>query len=197
MNLLFVIMTGFLFPLLIWAVSQLAFPHQANGSLVFDASGKLLGSEIIGQPFSAPKYFHPRPSSAGAGYDAANSGGTNLGPTSAKLFAGIRDAPSTTAVDESYRGIADLVDAYRTENGLTGNVLVPVDAVTRSGSGLDPHISPANALLQADRVAKVRGLTVAAVTRLVNDNTEHRIFGLFGEPRVNVLKINLALDKIR
>lgn len=197
LTLVFVLMTGVLFPLAIWAISQSLLPFEANGSLLYDVSGKLIGSEIIGQTFTSPQYFHSRPSAAGSGYDAANSSGTNLGPTSAKLFAGIKDDPSTPDTDESYSGVADFTVAYRAENGLASDALVPVDSVTRSGSGLDPHITPANALIQAGRIAKARGLSIASVTKLINDSIEPSFLGLFGEPRVNVLKLNLALDKVK
>lgn len=186
------ILTGFVFPLFITVIAQAAFPHQAKGSLITQG-GKVIGSELIGQTFTAPGYFHPRPSAAGAGYDAANSSGTNLGPTSSKQIQGIKDDPKTPA-DESYAGIPQLAKAYRTENGLPESSPLPADAVTRSASGLDPHISPANAGLQAGRVAKQRGLSADAVNRLIVEATEGRQLGFLGEPRVNVLKLNLALD---
>jgi K+-transporting ATPase ATPase C chain len=172
------VLCGFLYPAVITTVAQTIFHRQANGSLL-EHGGRIVGSELIGQSFSAPGYFHSRPSAAGAGYDGSASAGTNLGPTSEKLIDGIRD----------------LVAAYRRENGLAENVPVPADAVTRSASGLDPHISPANAALQADRVAKVRGIPEETVRRLIRENTQGRQFGILGEPRVNVLKLNLALDR--
>lgn len=190
----FVALTGLAFPLAIWGIGNLAFPSQAEGSLVRDAHGRVLGSALIGQSFTKPEYFHPRPSAAGAGYDAANSSGTNLGPTSDKLVNGIKDDPATKDVDESYAGFNDLAKAYREENGLAANALIPSDAATRSASGLDPDISPANAELQAARVAKARGLTVAHVEQLIAANTLGRTFGVLGEPRVSVLRLNLALD---
>jgi potassium-transporting ATPase KdpC subunit len=171
------ILFGLVFPLVITAIAQAAFHHQANGSLI-ERNGRVIGSELIGQSFSAPGYFHPRPSAAGNGYDASNSGGTNLGPTNAKL---ISDIKSLTA-------------AYRKENGLPPNAPVPADAVTRSASGLDPDISPANARAQASRVAKARRTTVNEVERIIEANTSGRQLGALGEPRVNVLKLNLALD---
>lgn len=190
----FVLLTGLAFPGVVWAVARLAFPQAASGSLVRDARGAVVGSELIGQRFTRPEYFHPRPSAAGAGYDAANSGGTNLGPTSAKLVQGVPDDPATPG-DEAFAGFADLARAYRTENGLAADAWLPADAATRSASGLDPHVSPANAELQCARVARARGLDVARVRQLVVAHTEARALGLLGEPRVNVLLLNLALDE--
>jgi potassium-transporting ATPase KdpC subunit len=185
---------GLLFPLAITAVAQAAFRHQANGSLI-EQGGKVVGSELIGQNFSAPGYFHPRPSAAGSGYDASASGGTNLGPTSDKLINGIhKKLPNGKDDPGNFDGIKDLAAAYRKENGMPDNAPVPADAVTRSSSGLDPEISPANADLQVGRVAKARGLTEDQVRSLVGENTAGRTFGILGEPRVNVLKLNLALD---
>ena len=188
------VLTGLIFPMLITAIAQAVFPYQAKGSLVTQG-GKVVGSELIGQNFTAPGYFHPRPSAAGSGYDGANSSGTNLGPTSSKLIKGIEDDPATKDTDESYSGIPQLAAAYRKENNLTSSTRLPADAVTRSASGLDPHISPANATLQAARVAKARGLGVDAVKQLVAQNTEGRQFGILGEPRVNVFGLNRALDQ--
>jgi K+-transporting ATPase ATPase C chain len=156
-----------LYPLAVWGVGQALFSHQANGSLITDKDGKILGSELLGQQFAA-----------GTGYDATNSGGTNLGPTSQKLNDSIKAA----------------VDAYRKQNGLAADAPVPADAVTSSGSGLDPHISVRNAVLQTPRVAKARNLSVDQVATLVQKYTVGRDLGIFGEPRVNVLKLNLALD---
>ena len=169
-----------LYPLLVWGVAQLCFPAKANGSLITQADGTVRGSWLIGQPFAGAKYFHPRPSCAGNGYDAANSGGSNLGPTSKKLA----------------DTIAQNVGDYRAQNGLATNAPVPADAVTASASGLDPHISPANALLQSVRVAKARGLPEATLKALVEKFTEPPQLGLLGEPRVNVLDLNLALDAV-
>ncbi|MBB6052211.1 potassium-transporting ATPase subunit KdpC [Armatimonas rosea] len=177
---LFTLVTGFLFPGAVTAVAALAFPKQAHGSLVVKA-GKVIGSTLIGQNFTKPEYFHPRPSAAGNGFDGTSSGSTNLGPTSAKL----RTQQT------------DLTSAYRTENTLDASGTVPVDAVTRSASGLDPHISPENALLQAARVAKARGKSLESVKALVAQHTEGRTFGVLGEPRVNVLALNLALDGLQ
>jgi potassium-transporting ATPase KdpC subunit len=188
------VLCGFLFPAVITAVAQTVFPHQANGSLV-RRDGRVVGSELIGQTFSAPGYFHSRPSAAGAGYDAGASSGTNLGPTSDKLVNGVHTKLASGEDDPgNFDGIRDLAAAYRRENGLAEGAPVPPDAVTRSASGLDPHISPVNAILQAARVAKARGIPEETVTRLVRENTQPRQLGLLGEPRVNVLKLNLALD---
>jgi potassium-transporting ATPase KdpC subunit len=185
---------GFVFPLVITGIARVVFPHQANGSLI-TKNDKVIGSELIGQNFSKPEYFHPRPSAAGAGYDAGASSGTNLGPTSDKLINGIhKKLPDGKDDPGNYEGIKDLAAAYRKENGLPANAEVPADAVTRSSSGLDPHISPANARIQSVRVARARGMAVDKVQLLVNENTEGRQLIILGEPRVNVLKLNLALD---
>lgn len=169
------------FPLAVFAGAQLLFPAQANGSLIVDRDGTVRGSRLIGQPFTSEKYFHPRPSAAGAGYDAASSSGTNLGPTSQKLADSIKAA----------------VAAYRRENQLAADTPVPADAVTSSGSGLDPHISPANARLQAPRVARTRGLSLDRVLDFVAAHTDARDLGVLGEPGVNVLLLNRALDQSR
>jgi potassium-transporting ATPase KdpC subunit len=197
LTLFFVVLTGLIFPGVVWAIGRLAFPSQAAGSLLKDAHGKVVGSALLGQTFTKPEYFHPRPSAAGAGYDAANSSGTNLGPTSDKLVNGIKDDPATKDVDETYLGFGDLAKAYREENALAADIVVPADAATRSGSGLDPDISPANADLQTARVAKARGLGAERVRQLVAENTSGRLLGISGEPRVNVLKLNLALDALK
>jgi K+-transporting ATPase ATPase C chain len=193
----FVVLTGLAFPGVIWAVGQTVFPGQANGSLLRDAHGKVVGSALIGQSFTRSEYFHPRPSAAGAGYDAANSGGTNLGPTSDKLIHGVQDDPATQDVDETYLGFRDLAKAYREENRLAPDALIPADAATRSASGLDPDISAGNAELQVARVAQARHLTEERVRQLVVEHEQGRIFGLLGEPRVNVLVLNLALDQLK
>ena len=197
LTLFFVALTGLLFPGVVWAIGRVVFPSQSAGSFIKDAHGNVVGSELLGQAFTKPEYFHPRPSAAGAGYDAANSSGTNLGPTSDKLVNGIKDDPATKDVDETYLGFGDLAKAYREENGLSPDAVIPADAATRSASGLDPDISPANAELQVARVAKARGLSAERVRQAVADNTSGRFLGISGEPRVNVLKLNLALDALK
>ncbi|HTU61524.1 MAG TPA: K(+)-transporting ATPase subunit C, partial [Polyangiales bacterium] len=179
----------------IWGIGSVVFPTQAKGSLLRDANGAVIGSALIGQRFEKPEYFHPRPSAAGAGYDASNSSGTNLGPTSDKLINGVKDDPSTRDVDESYAGYRALAAAYREQNGLAADAVIPADAATRSASGLDPEISPANAELQVARVARARAITPDQVRALVTQHTEGRTLGVFGEPRVNVLRLNRALDR--
>jgi K+-transporting ATPase ATPase C chain len=172
-----VILCG-IYPLVVWALSQAIFPHQANGSLIV-RGGKIVGSELLAQNFSDPKYFHPRPSAAGdTGYDGGSSGGSNLGPTSRKLVDSVKER----------------VDAYRAENNLQPTVPVPADAVTASASGLDPHISLANALIQASRVSVSRNLSEDAIKALIREHLQGRDLGILGEKRVNVLKLNLALD---
>ena len=166
-----------IYPAVVWAVGQGLFSHEANGSLV-RFNGKVVGSALLAQGFAGPAYFHPRPSAAGQGYDAANSGGTNLGPTSKKLIEDVKQR----------------VAGYRAENGLPSDTPVPADAVTSSASGLDPHISVRNAMLQAARVAKARGIGEKDVLAKVGAHTEGRTLGLLGEPRVNVLTLNLSLD---
>lgn len=191
LNLWFIVLFGFLFPVVIYGLAQAIFPHQANGSMIKNANGQIVGSELIGQDFTKLEYFHPRPSGAGNGYDANNSGGTNLGPTSDKLINGVHD-PKNPAND--FDGVRDLANKYREENDLAQDAIVPADAVTRSGSGLDPDISPENAALQAPRVAKARSIDLAKVQSLIEANTSERFAGVYGEKRVNVLKLNLALD---
>ena len=188
------VLTGFLFPAVITVIAKAAFSKQANGSLI-EQNGKVVGSELIGQNFTAPGYFHPRPSAAGNGYDATASGGTNLGPTSDKLINGIhKKLPNGKDDPGNFDGIKDLVAAYRASNGLTNADTVPADAVTRSASGLDPHISVANALIQANRVAKARRVGVETVQAAIARFTDGRDLGIFGEPGVNVLGLNRALD---
>jgi len=223
------VLLGVVYPLAMTGISQLIFPKQANGSLI-TAGGKVIGSEIIGQNFTRPEYFHPRPSAAGSGYDAAASAGANLGPTSAKLIHGTTkmDDKKNEVVD--YDGINLRIVHYCLENdipykssmpldrfkGADGNLddvklikafnddkapliftpkaPIPADAVTTSGSGLDPHISPANAQAQVVRVASARGISVDQANQIVARFTEGPDLGLLGEPRVNVLKLNLAMD---
>jgi|SRR5215471_5792424 len=225
------VITGLVYPALITAVAQAFFRDPANGSLV-TVNGQVVGSRLIGQNFTRPEYFHPRPSAAGtAGYDASASAGTNLGPTSAKLFNG------TTKVDDRKNEVVDFdgiktrivhycvdndiafessrpLDAFRDAQGSLDDVKlikafndekapltfvakapIPADAVTASGSGLDPHISPANAELQAGRVARARAASVGRVKALIAEHTEDRTLAILGEPRVNVLELNLALDE--
>lgn len=186
LTLFFILFTGLAFPTLVTGVAQAAFPRQANGSLIRDRQGIVVGSSLIGQPFALPGYFHPRPSAAGGGYDAVNSSGTNLGPTSDKLINGLADG--------SFAGVKQLAETYRKENGLAPGILLPPDAVTRSASGLDPHISVRNAMLQANRVAETRKLPIDRVHVLIQRNTDPAFLGIFGEPGVNVLALNLALD---
>jgi len=226
----FTILLGIVYPFAMTGISQLIFPKQANGSLV-TVNGKVVGSEIIGQNFSKPEYFHPRPSSAGNGYDATASSGSNLGPTSAKLIRG------TTKTDDKKNEVVDFdglslrvvhycvdndiayessipLDRFKDAKGdlddvklikafnddkaplvFTPTTPIPADAVTGSGSGLDPHISPDNARAQVARVAKARGIAPAQVSQVVAQLTEGPDLGVLGEPRVNVLKLNLALDQ--
>jgi K+-transporting ATPase ATPase C chain len=179
------VLAGCVFPLLLWAIARPLLPRQAGGSLVRHR-GAIVGSELIGQEFTRPEYFQSRPSVAGSGYDGTASGGTNLGPNNPKLVNGSAD----------FAGIRQLAEAYRQRNGLAPDVAIPIDAVTRSGSGLDPHISLANALLQVPRVARARGLSEEAVRRLVTDHLEGRQLGFLGNPRVSVLELNLDLDKV-
>ena len=173
---LLVVVSG-IYPVLVWGIGQLLFHHQANGSMI-ETGGKIVGSELLAQGFSGAKYFHPRPSAAGTGYDPLNSGGSNLGPTSQKLMDGIKAN----------------ITQYRQENGLSDQTPVPADAVTESGSGLDPHISLKNAELQVPRVAKARGLTEEVVKAAVAKATDNPLLGIGGDPGVNVLKLNVALD---
>ena len=187
----FTLLFGLAFPLGITAIARLVFPRQAAGSLV-TRDGHVVGSALIGQAFAGAGYFHPRPSAAGPGYDASSSGGTNLGPTSDKLINGVHKTGADTSAN--FDGIRDLVAAYRSENGLARGAPVPADAATRSASGLDPDISPANAQLQVARVAAARGLLPQLVRQLVDAHTRPRQLGFLGEPRVNVLRLNRALD---
>jgi K+-transporting ATPase ATPase C chain len=175
-----VVCCGF-YPLVVYVLGKALFADKANGSLIVDSKGVVRGSKLIGQNFTGAKYFHPRPSAAGNGYDANSSGGSNLGPTSKKLADGIA------------QNIAD----YRSQNGLATNTPVPADAVTASASGLDPHISLQNAQMQAPRVAKERGMKVEDVNALIGQYTDPPDLGFLGEPGVNVLRLNLALDGVK
>jgi K+-transporting ATPase ATPase C chain len=181
---LLTLITGLVLSGLLLAVSQLVFPHRARGSLL-KQNGTAIGSELIAQPFTRPEYFHPRPSAAGSGYDATSSGGTNLGSYNPKLLDG---APG-------FAGIRQLAEDYRKDNRLAPDAVIPVDAVTRSASGLDPDISPRNAELQLARVAGARGVNEEAVRRVVTTYTRRPQMGFLGSPRVAVLELNLALDK--
>ena len=230
LTLIFTVLTGLIYPAVMTGISVTMFPRQANGSLV-SVNGKVVGSSLIAQGFSKPEYFHPRPSAAGNGYDATASGGTNLGPTSAKLLRG------TTKTDDKKNEVVDFdglslrivhycvdnhiayqssvpLDQFKDAQGNLDDVKlikafnddkaplvflpktpIPADAVTASASGLDPHISPGNAQAQAARVAKARGVPVEQVQGLVTEHTDGRALGFLGEPSVNVLELNLALDK--
>src|ERR1700682_2396970 len=230
MMLVMTVLTGLVYPAVITGISQAVSPDQAKGSLIV-SSGQVVGSRLIGQNFAKPEYFHPRPSAAGNGYDPTASGGSNLGPTSAKLING------TTKVDEKkhevvdFDGIEDRIVHYCVDNDIaydssrpldafkdaqgnlddvklikafnddkaplvfTPKTPIPADAVTASASGLDPHISPGNAQVQAARVAKARGVSVEQVQALVAKHTDGRTLGFLGEPGVNVLQLNLALDQ--
>jgi potassium-transporting ATPase KdpC subunit len=180
LTLLLCAITGFVYPGIVTGLAQLFFPRQANGSLIRDGSGRVIGSELIGQAFARAEYFHPRPSAAGAGYDDTLSGGTNKGPTDLKLA----DTLIAQAVDS----------AVKLDGAVKGRV--PSDLATSSASGVDPHISPASALLQVARVARARGLPEPVVRILVERHIEGRQVGFLGEPRVNVLRLNLALDSL-
>jgi K+-transporting ATPase ATPase C chain len=177
MTLVTIVLTGLVYPFIVWGISAGLFPKQANGSLVTDKSGAVIGSELIGQNFSADKYFHPRPSAAGNGYDAMSSSFSNLGPTSKALGSAVASR------------VAEVVNTDGASRGA-----VPVDMVTASASGLDPDISPDNAYVQAERVAKARKMSLEAVRALIAQHVTDRQLGFLGEPRVNVLELNLALD---
>lgn len=184
LTLFFAVVTGLAFPFLITGIAQAVFPHQANGSLVW-VDGKPVGSALIGQSFSEERFFHPRPSSGG--YDANNSGGTNLGPLNSKLLEGA----------DGFDGVKQLAEKYRAINGVPADVVLPVDAVTRSASGLDPHISVANARLQAERVARANGMSKEAVDQLIQQFTEVPLLGLGEQPYINVLEINRRIARPR
>jgi K+-transporting ATPase ATPase C chain len=224
------VLTGLVYPAVITGIAQVIFPDQANGSLIV-SNGQVVGSHLIGQNFSKPEYFHPRPSSAGSGYDPTASAGSNLGPTSAKLINGTTKTDDKKNEVVDFDGIEDRIVHYCVDNDIpyessvsldnfkdahgdlddvklikafnddktplvfTAKTPIPADAVTGSASGLDPHISPANAQAQAARVAKARGVPADQVQALVAQHTEGRSLGFLGEPRVNVLDLNLALDQ--
>lgn len=176
-----IVLTGLIYPMVVWGVSVVAFPKQAAGNLVTDASGRVVGSSLIAQDFTADKYFHPRPSAAGAnGYDAMSSSASNLGPTSQTLISTVETR---------------VAEVEKADGATKGSI--PVDMVTSSGSGLDPDISPDNAAAQAARVAKARGMSVGVVKQVVAQHTLGRDLGFLGEPRVNVLQVNLALDGLK
>ena len=180
-TLVFAVICCGIYPVIVWGIAHAAFKDKANGSLIVSTNGTIVGSSLIGQNFSGEKYFHSRPSAAGAnGYDASSSSGSNLGPTSQKL----NDA------------IKDRIAIYRRENSLSESDAVPADAVTASGSGLDPHISVKNAELQAPRVAKARKISLDRVLELIRANTQKPDLGIFGDVRVNVLALNLSLDSV-
>lgn len=178
MLLVLTVLTGVLYPLAMTGIGQTVFGEKADGSLITDADGRVVGSSLIGQAFDGGEWFQPRPSAAGDGYDPTSSSSSNLGPTNPALL----------------DSVAERVATYRKVNGLPADARVPVDAVTASGSGLDPQISVANARLQAPRVAEARGLSVDDVDALIDEHTQGRALGFLGEPGVNVLELNLALD---
>ncbi|MCI0564977.1 MAG: potassium-transporting ATPase subunit KdpC [Nitrososphaera sp.] len=177
MTIVLTILVGIIYPFVVTGLVQVLFKEKAQGSLI-EKDGKVMGSRLIGQPFQGPGYFHSRPSAAGNGYDAAASSGTNLGPTSKKL------------IEEKVKVAAE---SLHSENP---NLPIPVDLVTSSASGLDPHITPAGAEFQVPRVARERSMREDEVRKLVREHTEGRQFGILGEPRVNVLELNLALDTV-
>ncbi len=184
LTLFFVLLTGFVFPAAVTAIAQSSMSYRANGSFVVQ-SGKVVGSELIGQTFSGSNYFHSRPSAAGNGYDANNSSGTNLGPTNPKLLVGV----------EGFEGIQQLAAKYRLENQLSQSQVIPVDAVTRSASGLDPDISVENARLQIPRIARARKISEDSIQAMLAQTIQPRFAGIFGDPSVNVLRLNMLLDK--
>ncbi|HLZ57944.1 MAG TPA: potassium-transporting ATPase subunit C [Ktedonosporobacter sp.] len=210
LTLVLTIITGFIYPGIVTAIAQVIFPYQANGSL-HTVNGKVIGSDLIGQQWTSPKYFHGRPSVTG--YAADSSSGSNIGPTNAQLITGngsevtvaagtppptggtpVAGKKDTYYVPGTYLGVQNYADQFRKENGLAPDAQVPVDMVTASASGIDPDISIEGALLQANRIAQARGLSKDAVTRLVTDHIHGRFLWIFGEPYVNVLELNLALD---
>ena len=211
MILVLTVITGLAYPLAMTGFAQVLFKDKANGSLV-EVDGTAVGSSLLGQTFTGEQYFQGRPSAAGIlatgstdeeGLAAdpkdlsnANSGGSNLGPTNETFLYGATDDPATPDEDETADGVEQLAAAYRSANGLAADAAVPVDAVTSSGSGLDPQISVANARIQAQRVAIARGLPIAAVLELVDDHTDGPTLGFMGENGVNVLALNVALDRL-
>jgi len=220
-TLLLTVLTGLIYPGVITALAQLIFPYQANGSL-HTVNGKVIGSDLIGQQWTSPKYFHGRPSATlnpngtPSPYEADNTAASNLGPTSSQLINGngsevtiaqgtpvpagatpVAGKKDTYYVPGTYLGVKNYADQFRKENNLAPNAPVPVDMVTASGSGLDPDISIEGALLQVNRIARVRGMNPAAVQQIVNDHIHGRFLGIFGEPYVNVLEVNLALDGLK
>ncbi len=218
MMLLFTIITGFIYPGIVTALAQLIFPYQANGSL-HTVNGKVIGSDLIGQYWTSSKYFHGRPSAtlstsgSAAPYSADNSSASNIGPTNAQLTGGngtqvtitagtpvpanatpVAGKKNTYYVPGTYAGVQNYADQFRKENNLAANTPLPSDIVTASGSGLDPDISIEAANLQVSRIAQVRGLSVSQVQNMVNNHVHGRFLGIFGEPYINVLELNLALD---
>jgi potassium-transporting ATPase KdpC subunit len=175
-NIFLTIVCGLIYPLAITGISQVLFPHQANGSLI-TKNGQVIGSQLLGQNFAKPEYFQPRPSAAGNGYDPTSSGGSNYGPTNQKLIDRVK-----ASVDQFHKDNPDFKGP------------IPADLLTASGSGLDPDISPASAAAEAPRVAKARGISVDELNQLVAQHTQNPELGILGEPRVNVLELNLALD---
>ena len=197
LTLLLVAACSIVYPAAVWAVGQAFFPAKAGGSLVVDQTGAVRGSSLLAQNFASDRYFQPRPSAAGTGCDPMSSSGTNYGPTSAKLANGshAKDSQGKDVDDPgNFDGIRDLVAAYRMSNGLRSSDAVPADAVTRSASGLDPHISVANAEIQAVRVSRARHLPLERVSALIARHTDGRDLRVLGEPGVNVLLLNLDLD---
>jgi len=177
---IFIVILGLLYPLLVTGISKIIFPAKSAGSLVYSGD-KIIGSELIGQNFTGDKYFHPRPSAAGKnGYDPMSSGGSNLAPTNEEFISTVKER----------------LENFKKENNLPDNTIIPADIVTASGSGLDPDISVDSAMLQVERISGARGIPANEIRDLISKNTENRLFGFFGEPKVNVLKLNLLLDNL-
>jgi K+-transporting ATPase ATPase C chain len=177
---IFSVLCGLIYPLFMTAVSQFLFPWRSNGSII-TSDNQVFGSELIGQRFKSPKYFHGRPSATDPAYNASASSGSNFGPSNAKFF----------------EDVMKRIEQVRNENGLPSNVPIPADLVLASGSGIDPHISVESAMFQVRRIAKERGLSEPEVGKIVSGLVEHRLLGIWGQPRVNVLKLNLAMDKLK